>query len=123
MLPRASPRVERLPEDLLLLEHVRLVRSGRRARALGAADEVVTDGLAGEELVQPRRDEVTRAHVARLVLHPHQLREPRITIERRLGDEVRPPRVELLEPHDRDALVLALRPLVGELVVDLAGTQ
>src|SRR5262249_25407818 len=117
------PRLERSFEDLPLLDHVRLVRAGRRARALDARNTLEFHIAAlGQDRLDARRDEEPRSHVGRLVLHPEALPQLRVR-SHRVRDELWPPRIELLEAHDRDGVVLAPAALLEELVIDLAAAH
>jgi hypothetical protein len=63
-----------------------------------------------------------RAHVARLLLHPHHLFEPRVG-RRQLQDLVLWERVEQLYAADRDPGVGRARGVTDEVVIDLAAAE
>src|SRR5581483_4714651 len=109
--------VQKLP----LFLQVELVRPRRRARRLRAPD-VSERPAGGQDPAEARRDEMPRAHVPGLLLHPEDLRRLRITREdrrQRLAGE----RVELLDAHDRGRLEGALTALGEERVVDLPAAE
>ena len=62
------------------------------------------------------------AHVARLLLHPHDLLEVRVGLDE-LEDLALRERVQQLDAADRDALVALARRAADEVVVDLAGAE
>ena len=62
---------------------------------------ITRTGRPPADLAQVRPDEVPRAHVLRLFLHPDDLVGRRVDVERRAQTRARD-RIELLEPADRD---------------------
>ena len=88
-----------------------------RARTPRAADEAQRHAV-GLRLLEPVPDRTPRAHVLRLLLHPHDLGEIRIA-SRQLGRGLDGERVELLEPGDRDVLGARVALAADEVVVDL----
>jgi len=78
--------------------------------------------LVGERLLQPVPDLVPRALVLGLLLAPDDLLRVRIPRNRArvLLDRER---IELLDPHDRDAIELLRAARLDELVVDLAAAE
>ena len=84
-------------------------RSPARRTPGGRRPQAAALGVLGQCLRQVERDERPRALVGRLLLHPDQL-GARVVLER--GDDLLGrQRGELLDPHDRGAVVLPLGPL------------
>src|SRR5690606_28202964 len=100
-------------DEILLLRDVPLVRPRGGARGRGPPGErdlpVEVEGAL--------QDEGPRAHVLRLLLHPHEVRASQAleVPPQRLARE----RVELFEAGDRDVLPVVLAAVVLELVTDL----
>src|SRR5262245_41540283 len=98
-----------------------VARSRRRARALGATHHA--EGMTREELRAEARAEMPpRAHVVRLVLHPHRGDPGTETLER-FGNERGRQRIELLEAHDRDVFPSELFATRSELVINLTAAE
>src|ERR1700729_3110028 len=110
--------VQRGRDDPVLLVRVgdRVALAGRRA--LGAADVAELE-VPREDLHEARAHVGAGAHVARLLLDPHDLLERRIALGKGEDFSLRE-RIQQLDAADRDARVVLARLVAGELVVDLA---
>src|SRR5690348_13454486 len=111
---------ERSVDDLGLFLLVPLERSRGWACAGGAAG--VADGPfgLGENRLHLLLDETPGAHIARLLLHPHDLAGQGIAAEdnaHAVGRE----RIHLFHSNDGDVGELPLLACSGEIVINLAG--
>ena len=113
-------RREREREQRLLLQLVRLARPGGRARRRAPLHR---RHARAEDRAEARHHVEVRAHVLRLLLHPHQLARRRVRLDRACVQRRHRERVELLEAENRRRRVAAALPLGAQLVDDLAGAD
>src|SRR4051812_22208432 len=114
-------RVERGPDDPVLLERVGGRVALARARALGPADVAELE-VAREDVQQARRHVRAGAHVPRLLLDPQDLAQVRVARDL-LQDLGLGEGVEQLDAGDRDVLLALARGVALEVVVDLARAE
>src|SRR5712691_3112646 len=115
------PLSQRLVEQRLeLLEVQRHLadRGGRRGGASGIGRALVLGAELLEHPFEIRLQERERAHVARLLLAPHELRL--LEAAELLHQCLQRHRIELLDAQEIDVVDAALLPLLVEVVVDLA---
>src|SRR5690606_2800300 len=117
---RPSERGESSVDQLLLLELVAV----RRPR--GGAGRFVATGArhgvtAEQAITEAQAQERPRAHVLRLILHPHDAGAGSVGLEQRRELLFRE-WVQLLEPHDSHVIPAELLPVRDELVVDFSRT-
>src|SRR3954468_3767908 len=116
-----NAQVERGPDDPGLLHGVRGRVALARRGALRPADVAELD-VGRQDLQQARRHVRAGAHVARLLLHPHDLAQVRVALD--LLEDLRlRERIEELDPGDRDALVVLAGRMALEVVVELARAE
>src|SRR5579875_858783 len=113
--------VERGGDDPLLLEGVGDRVSLAGGRPLGPPDVPELE-LRREDLPQPSGHVGAGTHVARLLLHPHQLAQPRVARDQGQQLALRE-RVEQLHPADRHLRALGPPLMPDQLVVELAAAQ
>src|SRR5690606_17272475 len=120
-LPFACVGRERGRHQRLLLTHVQRVDARRRRRRTGTAgvEELM---LVRQRLLQTVADLIPRALVLRFFLTPYDLRRVRIAADRPCIFFHRE-RIELFDPHDRDAIELLGAASLEEVVVDLAAAE